>query len=424
MSSRTSTRQAAAKAKEALHQTATAGAKRGAGAKRKGASQEEVPKPKKERKEGEIEEQPYTEVMEEIPAEVKEGAPPVEQRNEENEAVNGEAKKEEVKEPQKKEAEPVPKEGEKKEGGEEGGGKEGQPEPEPQKQPEPGPEPKEKTPEPTAVKEASPPRKELPSNVLEKGIIYFFLRGKVSSAEEEPESMGEVARSFIVLRPLPRDAKIGEGTIGDDNNCRLLVLPKKVLPTTSKDRFMGFVEKGGTTAKVIRESFLAKETETATRGTRYTPAATPVAEGVYAITKRDRASHLVYHLTIPKEISDVQKDVGLKARGSFIASAKNPKFPGTANLPKAPEYPEEVKEQFGDLRWVPLEPQFIDYPSAQFLLIGGTHRELGTEEAGEEVETLEHENEVRAAPLSDDDTIYEDLGMSGKNYPNVATTWE
>ncbi|KAK2804433.1 hypothetical protein FQN51_002076 [Onygenales sp. PD_10] len=413
MTSRASTRQAAAKAKEALHQTAASGAKRGAGAKRKGASQEEVPKPKKERKEGEVEEQPTTEVMEEKPAEVKEGAPPVEQRNEENEAVNGEAKKEE--------AEPVPQEREKKEA-EEGGGKEGQPES--QKQPEPAPEPKEKTPEPTAVKEASPPRKDLPSNVLEKGIIYFFLRGKVGSAEGEPESMEEVARSFIVLRPLPRDAKIGEGAIGDDNNCRLLVLPKKVLPTTSKDRFMGFVEKGRTTAKAIRESFLAKENETATRGIRYTPAATPVAEGVYAITKRDRASHLVYHLTIPKEISEVQKDVGLKARGSFIASAKNPKFPGTANLSQAPEYPEEVKERFGDLHWVPLEPQFIDYPNAQFLLIGGSHHELGTEEAGGEVETLEHENEVRAAPLSDDDTIYEDLGMSGKNYPNVATTWE
>ncbi|PGH11717.1 hypothetical protein AJ79_04740 [Helicocarpus griseus UAMH5409] len=414
MSSRTSTRQAAAKANEALYQGARAGTKKAAGGKRKGAGQEEAPKTKR----GKKEDQEPTEVKEEKhqrPEKGKEEQPPEKQEEKQKEepkeerkkepgAVNGEAKQPEKEEKPKEEAE---------------GAAPKKQQPTADKVAEPGTE--DKPAEPTAVKETEE-RKELPSNVLEKGIIYFFFRGKVNVGE--PESMSQVARSFIVLRPLPRDAKLGEGTIGDNENCRLLVLPKKQLPKSSRDRFMGFVEKTGTTAKAIRESFLAAEKETATRGTTHTPAATPVAEGVYAITTRDRAAHLTYHLTVPSEFSEVQKDIGLNPRGSFIASAKNPKYPGTAQLPKQPDYPEKVREEFGDLRWAPLRPEFIDTPNAQFLLIGGTHHEMGTEEAGEEVETLEHENEVRADPLNDDDTIYEDLGMDGRNYPKVATTWE
>ncbi|KAI1912359.1 hypothetical protein LOZ53_005891 [Ophidiomyces ophidiicola] len=85
-----------------------------------------------------------------------------------------------------------------------------------------------------------------------------------------------------------------------------------------------------------------------------------------------------------------------------------------------------------NLRWVPLEPRFLDYPNAQFLMIGEAQGKGGlTEEdqsrekelAGEELELLEHENELRASPLRDDHIIFQDLGLSSKEFSSMPTTW-
>lgn len=194
----------------------------------------------------------------------------------------------------------------------------------------------------TAVRD-SPKREEIvPSNLLEKGIIYFFLRPRVNV--QEPHSFGDVARSLFVMRPTPRGAKLEDGPIGSDDNCRLLILPKKRFPTSGSEREMGFVAKAKVSMQTLRETFIAEERyETQTRGGRTTPEAKPYAEGVYAITRTTRASHLAYILTIPSEVSDIQQDFGLYNRGSFIIQSKNPKYPGPsyARLPKDPEYPKE-----------------------------------------------------------------------------------
>lgn len=161
---------------------------------------------------------------------------------------------------------------------------------------------------------------------------------------EEPHSITDVARSFFVLRPTPIGARIEDGPIGDENNCRLMMLPKKKYPTSGRERDMGFVEKAQISLKTLREGFMAKETyETKTRGERTTPEARPYAEGVYALVKEGRNSHLAYILTIPHQLGDIQHDFGLHNRGSFIVQSKNPKYPGPANaqLPQGPEYPEK-----------------------------------------------------------------------------------
>jgi hypothetical protein len=194
----------------------------------------------------------------------------------------------------------------------------------------------------SAIGESTEREESVPSNILEKGIIYFFFRPRVNV--EDPESMGDVSRSFFILRPIPKGAELGEGPIGDDNNSRLLMLPKKKFPTSGKERDMGFVEKAKMSLTTIKDSFIAGETyETKTRGERHVPEAKPYAEGVYAITKTGRSSHLAYILTIPTEIGEVQKDFGLRNRGSFVLQSKNPKYPGPSNaqLPKGPEYPKE-----------------------------------------------------------------------------------
>ena len=183
---------------------------------------------------------------------------------------------------------------------------------------------------------------ETPSNILEKGIIYFFFRGRVGI--DDPKDVNDIARSYIVVRPIAHDAKLGEGPIGDAGNSRLFALPKKVLPTSGRDRFITFVEKTHSSFKQLKDEFLSSaDYETKTVGVRHTPAATPVGEGVYSITTTGRESHLAYILTVPSELGEVQKELGLRERGSFIISTRNPDYPApnNASLPQGPSYPQE-----------------------------------------------------------------------------------
>lgn len=280
----------------------------------------------------------------------------------------------------------------------------------------------------------------VPSNILEKGVIYFFYRPRVNVSE--PHSVDDVARSFVVLRPTPLGATLGQaqGSLEAGAKCRLMLLPKKKFPTSGRERDMAFVEKVGQTMKELQENFIAgEEYQTSTRGERSVPEAKPYAEGVYAITSTKRASHLAYILTVPAEVGPLQEDFGLHARGSWIVQSKNPKYPGPsfAQLPKDPEYPESVRDKFQDYRWVPLTPEFIDYPNAQFLMIGEATGDLGKaataepngkraeeEQPGEELEKLEDENEERVESLKGDDAVYKDLGLHASNYPKVPTTWD
>jgi hypothetical protein len=183
---------------------------------------------------------------------------------------------------------------------------------------------------------------DVPSSILEKGVIYFFIRGRVDV--EKPEKVDDIARSFIILRPIAHDAKLSEGPLRDAGNTRVLVLPKKVLPSSGRDRFLSFVEKSGASYDEIKGQFLAgEEYKTKTKGTRHTPAATLIGEGVYAITTTGRESHLAYILTIPQKLGEVQNALKVKEQGSFIISTKNPKYPGpaSAQLPKGPEFPQK-----------------------------------------------------------------------------------
>ena len=190
--------------------------------------------------------------------------------------------------------------------------------------------------------EAGARKDETPSNILEKGIIYFFFRGRVGI--DEPEAVDDIARSYIVLRPIDKDAKLGEGPIGDAGNSRLCAIPKKVLPQSGRERWIAFVEKAGVSFQTLKDEFLASnDYVTKTAGTRHTPAATPIGEGVYAITSTGRENHLVYFLTLPEKLGETQTEIGLKQKGSFIISTRNPQYPppNNAQLPGDPKYSKE-----------------------------------------------------------------------------------
>lgn len=303
---------------------------------------------------------------------------------------------------------------------------------------------------------------DVPSSILEKGIVYFFFRARVNVSD--PQDVNDIARSYMILRPLPKGAKLGDGPIGDESNCRLIAIPKKVLPLSGKDRFMVFVESSKQSFKDLKSSFLsASDYATKTQGTSHSPPATPIAEGVYAITTTGRESHFAYMTTLPGSLGEVQKDVGIKEQGSFVVSAKNPKHPGPANatLQQQPEYPQSIIDKFRDLRWMPLEPELLDYKNTQFLLIGESggidsaleqlprDEKKGFDEPKEEMERLEGEDEIRVKHLKGqfpnafvalirlwlisnsmlteslgDDAVFADLGTSKRDYPALLTTWD
>ncbi|KAK3298734.1 uncharacterized protein B0H64DRAFT_81636 [Chaetomium fimeti] len=291
-------------------------------------------------------------------------------------------------------------------------------------------------------KPTQPPDDETPASILEKGIIYFFFRPRVNI--DSPSSVSDIARSHIVLRPIPHGAKLDITTNDSDpnttTNTRVCVIPKKTLPQTGRDRWVGFVEKAGAPLSQLRDAFLAESTyETKTAGTRHAPPAAPLAEGVYALTSTGRASHLAYMLTLPEELGDVQRQMGLKERGSWVISTKNSEFPGpaSARLPEAPKFPKELLEEFRSLRWVPTQPKHLDYANAQFLLVGessGTEKALapqeedekeGKVEPAEEMEELEEEDTERMKGLSKDDSgrIFADLQADAGDYPKLQTTF-
>ncbi|CAG8950895.1 hypothetical protein HYFRA_00003112 [Hymenoscyphus fraxineus] len=287
----------------------------------------------------------------------------------------------------------------------------------------------------TAVKDFAR-QDEIPSSILEKGIIYFFFRSRVNV--DEPQGIEDVARSYIVLRPLPLGAKISEGTLADDGNARLLALPKKKLPEGGKDRFLVFVEKKGVTVKELREQLSGDEYATKTQGTTNVQPATPFAEGIYAITSTTRESHLAYHITVPEKVGEIQNELGLKQKGSFVVSAKNPETGnGNVGLENPAKYPEELQKKFRGLRWMPLIPELLEYENTQFLVIGEAagnmdkaleemkkdEKDETKEKPEEEVEKLVEEDHDRVASLKEDDPIFADLGLSAGEHNHLTSTW-
>jgi uroporphyrinogen-III synthase len=262
-----------------------------------------------------------------------------------------------------------------------------------------------------AIEESSQREKQMPSNILEKGVIYFFTRNRVSI--DEAESVGDLQRTFFVLRPLPAGAKLGDGAVQDLKNNRLFALPKKVFPKSHNDRFMAFVEKANTSIQDLKDNFFKGEDyDTKTQGTRHTDPVTPVAEGVYLITRtEDATTHLVYSTTIPSELGEVQEDLGIKDQGSFIISVKNPERsgPASASLPQKPDFSREIIEEFRGLAWTEVKPKYLDHEYCQILLIGENtekavepttkNKKHDKETPQEEIDQLEHEDELRVQHL-------------------------
>jgi len=277
-----------------------------------------------------------------------------------------------------------------------------------------------------------------PSNIIEKGIIYFLTRGRVNVVD--PKGVKDLQRNYIILRPLPDDEKLGKGPIPDKAICRLILIPKKALPKSHRERFMAIVEKSNVSMNDLKATFfIGTENETKTKGTTKTPPVTPIGEGVYAITSTGRTSHLAYILAIPGEVGKKQKDIGIRDKGSFIISLKNPaiKGPAYAQLSGKPDFPKSVLEEFRGLRWMSIQkPEHLECPNSQLLLVGegqdtfkgafgGSENDVnaGSRDREVELEELDEEEEARLEQLHGEDSIFDDLHIRKEEYPSLSSTW-
>jgi len=225
------------------------------------------------------------------------------------------------------------------------------------------------------------------SKIVEQGDIFFFYRPKVGT--EEVSNIGDIQRFYMVTVPETKDRKY-----------RLFVLGRKQLPeivggkSTSEERNWALNTLTTNNPDDIRKELTAAEYETETRGKRRMAAATPAGEGKYSIVKHDNHTELAYVLELPEQPGPTQKEFEINKEASYIVSVKNPdiQIPGFKAFEKRkPQYPERIKKEFGDRRWINVEdPELLNYENTQMLLIGARKKDVQEElgiDLNEEKET-------------------------------------
>jgi hypothetical protein len=168
----------------------------------------------------------------------------------------------------------------------------------------------------------------------------------------------------------------------------------------------------------IRKELMATEYETETKGKRRVAAAAPAGEGKYAIVKHDNHTELAYVLELPEVPGPTQREFEIRKEASYIMSVKNPDItiPGFRAFEKRkPEYPANIKEQFGDKRWINVEdPNLLNYEDTQLLLIGARKKDVQDELGIDLNEERETENTAE---------LFKDLKLRREQVPLKPLLW-
>ena len=105
------------------------------------------------------------------------------------------------------------------------------------------------------------------------------------------------------------------------------------------------------------------------------------------IVEHNGHSHLAYVLELPREPGPAQEAFRIRPEASYIVAVRNPdaEAPPNAGLrpSQRPVYPPEVRERFGNRRFIALDdPALLDYEGTELVLIGAAEdveSELGIE---------------------------------------------
>jgi hypothetical protein len=200
-------------------------------------------------------------------------------------------------------------------------------------------------------------------NLLERGDLFFFYRPDVD--ETAPQGLLDVRRFHVVLRPE------GKETL------RLITIGRKKLPDAADEgrSHWGFVDRVFRNPEELRTALSGAIYETETLGERHLPEARPAGEGVYALARHGRSTILAYALELPEQPGEVQEAFNITPEGRFVLAIKNPDAGSPAGVgldDRRADFPEELRERFGDRRWAAADPpEFLDCEGAELVLIGG-----------------------------------------------------
>ncbi|KAJ1030282.1 hypothetical protein NDA16_001192 [Ustilago loliicola] len=325
----------------------------------------------------------------------------------------------------------------------------------------------------SSEKKSSGSSSEVPWHVSEKGLVYFFYRPKVRSADKaesnSTESLDDVQNTFMLLVPRASEsvtapAKGSKKESDEDDKrkplnptaYRLVSLGKKRMPSPEAALKAG-QEPGGiggrhsetiwaTVANIgadlnkVAEGMGEERYSTKTRGDRIKPAARPAGRGHYALSIKttdppsSREVRLTYHLSHPSsdDFGQVQEELGLHSSSSVLMQMRNPTLAPTgpeappAGLPedkRAVLTKDELQENFGgDVnkkgnRYArPEEPSLLDRSGVELLLIKREQQEVdGLKGLGDEQsEALAKLAKQDSEKLSDD-AVLKELKLSSKD---------
>ncbi|HEY6138084.1 MAG TPA: hypothetical protein VI670_10015 [Thermoanaerobaculia bacterium] len=173
--------------------------------------------------------------------------------------------------------------------------------------------------------------------MLEEGALTIIARVRVR--REEIESLDDVQRMLWVLAP------------GNGGAQRVIVVGRKRLTK----RFWAFVA-----------------ADDALRGRAQT-----LGAGTYRIEGHEEHTHFDFELHGDCFLCG---EIGLQPRGSFIVSVMNPDptrwpsqqeelFASRAEAAIATPFPPALQARFGEHRYLPLAPEFLDHPGAELVFI-------------------------------------------------------
>jgi hypothetical protein len=211
--------------------------------------------------------------------------------------------------------------------------------------------------------------------VIEHGDIFFFYRSKIDT--KEVKDIEGVQRFYMVTSP------------DNSDKYRVFLIGQKQLPeilegkSNSEERNWALNVLTSSNPNEIRKEFLPAEYQTKKHGTRRTSSAVPVGEGKYSIVEHEGHSEMAYILELPEEPGPTQREFLIKKEASYLVSVKNPdiQVPGySAFLKRKPNYPNSLKQKFGNRRWINVDdPKLLNYENTQLLLIGARKEDVEEE---------------------------------------------
>ena len=207
------------------------------------------------------------------------------------------------------------------------------------------------------------------AELLEQGDLYFLYTPRVRPRPEAPFEADErvagpryVQRLHVVLSPRGK------------RPYRRLLVGRKRMPETRRQRFWAEVERVCETPDELLEDLGRFEYETKTRGPRVQPPARPAGEGVYALARHGDHAHLAYQLETPRLPGEVQRALRILPQASYIAAAFNPEAPPKLGRrpPHVAPLPARLRARFRGRKFAPLDPDLLDVAGLELVLIGAS----------------------------------------------------